>query len=176
MPTFTRRRGEALMIGDDVQVKVVDIQGKEVHLGIEAPAIVRVLRVEASGAPFVLKTPTGQTGHDDLDQVMDAVRGEIERALKFGEREVWFEVRAMDYLVLGVDEAGKGCNPLSDLGPVEFYRAVILHIVPAARGQWHSRPRVEAALDFVTFRKSRGHQNRPIILERHQALVEETIS
>jgi len=93
MPTITRRRGEALIIGDDVRVKVVDVQGKEVHLGIDAPAIVRVLRVEAFGAPFVLKTAAGQTGDHDLDQVMGAVRGEIERALERGNREVWFEVR-----------------------------------------------------------------------------------
>jgi hypothetical protein len=51
--------------------------------------------VEASGAPFVLKTGTGQTGHDDLAQVMDAVRGKIKRALELGSREVWFEVRAI---------------------------------------------------------------------------------
>jgi carbon storage regulator CsrA len=96
MPTITRRRGEALTIGDDVRVKVVDVQGKDVHLGIEAPAIVRVPRVEASGAPFVLKTPTGQTTHEDLDQVMNAVRGEIERALERGSWQVWFEVREME--------------------------------------------------------------------------------
>jgi sRNA-binding carbon storage regulator CsrA len=36
MPTITRRRGESVIIGGDVQ-------GKQVHLGIQALAIVRVL-------------------------------------------------------------------------------------------------------------------------------------
>jgi carbon storage regulator len=43
---FTRRIGEEIRIGNDIRVKIVDIKGKQVRLGIEAPAEVIVHREE----------------------------------------------------------------------------------------------------------------------------------
>lgn len=46
MLILTRRIGEGVIIGDDVRVVVLEVRGKQVRLGIEAPLEVVVLRDE----------------------------------------------------------------------------------------------------------------------------------
>jgi carbon storage regulator len=43
---FTRRIGEEIRIGDDIRVRIIDIRGKQVRLGIDAPLDVIVHREE----------------------------------------------------------------------------------------------------------------------------------
>ncbi len=46
MLVLSRQRDETIMIGDDVQVTVVDIRGEKVRLGITAPSHIPVHRKE----------------------------------------------------------------------------------------------------------------------------------
>lgn len=46
MLVLTRRSEEALKLGDDITITVVEIKGNQVRLGIEAPASVRIHRKE----------------------------------------------------------------------------------------------------------------------------------
>jgi len=46
MLVVSRKVGEAIIIGQDIRVTVVEIRGKQVRLGIEAPAELLVLRGE----------------------------------------------------------------------------------------------------------------------------------
>jgi carbon storage regulator CsrA len=43
---LTRRLGEALMIGDEITVTVLDVKGAQVRIGIEAPKSIAVHRQE----------------------------------------------------------------------------------------------------------------------------------
>lgn len=43
---LTRKKEEAILIGKDIVVKVLDIEGDRVRLGIEAPRELKVLREE----------------------------------------------------------------------------------------------------------------------------------
>lgn len=43
---FTRRVGEEIRIGDHIRVKIIDIKGKQVRLGIDAPPEVIIHREE----------------------------------------------------------------------------------------------------------------------------------
>jgi len=43
---FTRRIGEEIRIGDDIRVRIIDIKGKQVRLGIEAPPEIIIHREE----------------------------------------------------------------------------------------------------------------------------------
>lgn len=47
MLVLTRKIGEAVLIGNDVRVTIVQIRGKQVRLGIEAPPDFSILREEA---------------------------------------------------------------------------------------------------------------------------------
>jgi len=46
MLVLTRRTGERLMIGDDVNVSVLSVKGNQVRIGIDAPRDVAVHREE----------------------------------------------------------------------------------------------------------------------------------
>jgi len=46
MLNITRRRGERIIVGDDIYVSVLEVSGQSVRLGIEAPRSVRVYREE----------------------------------------------------------------------------------------------------------------------------------
>lgn len=61
MLLLTRRVGESIMIGDDVKVTVISVNGLQVKIGIDAPKDVPVNREEIhdklkrSGETFVKK-------------------------------------------------------------------------------------------------------------------------
>ena len=46
MLNITRRRGERIVVGDDIFVSVLEVSGQSVRLGIDAPRSVRVYREE----------------------------------------------------------------------------------------------------------------------------------
>jgi carbon storage regulator len=77
---FTRRIGEEIRIGDDIRVRIIDIKGKQVRLGIEAPPEVIVHREEiylrinennakASDAGNGEEELPGNNGPKEVDQV-----------------------------------------------------------------------------------------------------------
>ncbi len=50
MLVLSRQRDETIMIGDDVEVTIVDIRGDKVRLGITAPRSIQVHRKEVYDA------------------------------------------------------------------------------------------------------------------------------
>ena len=46
MLVLTRKIGESIQINDDVKVTIIDIQGKTIRLGIEAPQDTKIYREE----------------------------------------------------------------------------------------------------------------------------------
>ncbi|BAK17705.1 carbon storage regulator [Solibacillus silvestris StLB046] len=46
MLVLTRKKGETIMIGDQIEVKVISVDGEQVKLGIVAPKSVKVHRSE----------------------------------------------------------------------------------------------------------------------------------
>ena len=50
MLVLSRQRDETIMIGDDVEITVVDIRGDKVRLGITAPRHIQVHRKEVYDA------------------------------------------------------------------------------------------------------------------------------
>ena len=46
MLVLTRKLGEKIQIGDDISILIMDIKGKQVRLGIEAPSNVKIHREE----------------------------------------------------------------------------------------------------------------------------------
>jgi carbon storage regulator len=50
MLVLARKIGERIMIGDDIEVSIIDIRGDSVKLGIDAPKAVKVYRKEVFAA------------------------------------------------------------------------------------------------------------------------------
>ena len=48
MLVISRRIGESFLIGDDIEVTVLDISGEKVMLGVSAPREVPIMRLEMS--------------------------------------------------------------------------------------------------------------------------------
>lgn len=46
MLALTRKRGDSIIIGDDIEIVILSIQGEQVKLGIQAPRSVSVHRKE----------------------------------------------------------------------------------------------------------------------------------
>lgn len=66
MLVLSRQRDETIMIGDDIEITVVDIRGDKVRVGINAPARIAVHRKE----------------------VYEAIRAENERAARVSDSDV----------------------------------------------------------------------------------------
>lgn len=46
MLVLTRKKGQALMIGHDIELSIIDIQGDQVRIGINAPKNIPIHRKE----------------------------------------------------------------------------------------------------------------------------------
>jgi len=65
MLVLSRQRDESIMIGDDVEITVVDIRGEKVRLGISAPPHIAVHRKEVYEAIKREKQANGGDAHVD---------------------------------------------------------------------------------------------------------------
>ena len=66
MLVLTRKRDEAIKIGNEITIKVIHTSKGSVRIGIDAPAHVRVLRGELSEFPMASPmTAMGSGEHDD---------------------------------------------------------------------------------------------------------------
>ena len=52
MLILTRKLGESINIGENIQLKVLKVRGSQVQLGIAAPHEIQVLRQEIVGKGF----------------------------------------------------------------------------------------------------------------------------
>lgn len=46
MLVLSRKKSQSIRIGDDIKIKVIDVKGDRVRIGIDAPADIRVMREE----------------------------------------------------------------------------------------------------------------------------------
>lgn len=71
MLVLSRQRDETIMIGDDVEVTIVDIRGDKVRLGITAPRSIQVHRKEVYDA---IKRENQQAAGLSPDEVSEVVK------------------------------------------------------------------------------------------------------
>ena len=74
MLVLSRQRDETIMIGDDIEITVVDIRGDKVRLGITAPASVPVHRKEVYEAIKRENREASQVRVEDLDKANAKLR------------------------------------------------------------------------------------------------------
>ena len=75
MLVLSRQRDETIMIGDDIEITVVDIRGDKVRLGITAPSSVPVHRKEVYEAiKRENREARNQVNMDDLSKANEKLR------------------------------------------------------------------------------------------------------
>ncbi len=71
MLILTRKIGECITIGDQIKVYVVDIRGKQVRLGIEAPADAVIHREEIYQKILEENRSASQVSWNEFDRMME---------------------------------------------------------------------------------------------------------
>ena len=71
MLVLSRTRDETIMIGDDVQITIVDVRGDKVRLGITAPAHVPVHRKEVYDAIKRENAQAAQVNPTEITAIME---------------------------------------------------------------------------------------------------------
>ncbi|MBI1336352.1 MAG: carbon storage regulator CsrA [Phycisphaera sp.] len=74
MLVLSRQRDETIMIGDEIEITVVDVRGDKVRLGIKAPREVKVHRKEVYEAIQKENAEASRVEIDDLDAANHELR------------------------------------------------------------------------------------------------------
>ncbi len=74
MLVLSRQRDETIMIGDEIEISVVDIRGDKVRLGISAPTRIAVHRKEVYEAIRKENAQAARLGASDLGSFAQTVR------------------------------------------------------------------------------------------------------
>lgn len=74
MLVLSRQRDETIMIGDEIEISVVDIRGDKVRLGISAPTRIAVHRKEVYEAIRLENARAATLQGHDLDALAQTVR------------------------------------------------------------------------------------------------------
>ena len=77
MLILTRKIGESLLIGDRTRITILEIRGKQVRLGVEAPPEVVVLREEISQRLAQENLQAASFAYSDLQEVLRALGREM---------------------------------------------------------------------------------------------------
>lgn len=80
MLVLSRQRDESIMIGDDVEITIVDVRGDKVRLGITAPKTIPVHRREIYDA--IQREKAEKTGGTDAQDTSKEARGDTGKADK----------------------------------------------------------------------------------------------
>ncbi|MBN98204.1 MAG: carbon storage regulator [Gemmatimonadetes bacterium] len=77
MLVLTRKSGESIVVGSDIRITVLEIQGRQIRLGIDAPVEISVHRGEVYGrisAENELAATGDQKELQELSQVLQKAK------------------------------------------------------------------------------------------------------
>jgi len=74
MLVLSRQRDETIMIGDEIEISIVDIRGDKVRLGINAPTRIAVHRKEVYDAIKRENMQAARLGTTDLDSLAQTIK------------------------------------------------------------------------------------------------------
>lgn len=79
MLVLTRKIGESIRVNENVKITIVDVKGKNIRLGIEAPRSTKVYREEVF-LRIKEENQTAATSHQfDPSKVSQLIKGKIEK-------------------------------------------------------------------------------------------------
>ncbi|WP_210479791.1 carbon storage regulator CsrA [Naasia sp. SYSU D00948] len=71
MLVLTRKKGERVMIGDDIVITVIDIRGDGVRIGFDAPRGVPIQRAEVVSAVSAANAEAARVGAREGERLVD---------------------------------------------------------------------------------------------------------
>jgi cytosine deaminase len=104
MLVLSRLRDQSIVIGDDVEIRVVDIRGDKVRLGINAPRTISVHRKEVYDA---IKKENTQASHLSLQDVQAVVPPPMVTA---ATSQIGKENSVDPFLAAAIEQARKGLS------------------------------------------------------------------
>ncbi len=78
MLVLSRKKGQSIMIGDDIEISIVDVQGDQVRLGINAPKKVTIHRKEVFEEIQEENKKASQVGSFDLKELKLQIKDKSE--------------------------------------------------------------------------------------------------
>ena len=80
MLVLTRKRGEQILIGDDIVITILDAKGDSVRVGIDAPKGVIVHRLEVMQAVTEANIEASKAGSEDGAALAGLLAGRVHHA------------------------------------------------------------------------------------------------
>lgn len=77
MLVLTRRIGERVLIGDDIEVTVLDVKGDSVRIGVQAPRTTRIQRAEIVAAIEQENVAAAGSAEDATAAILRALTGSV---------------------------------------------------------------------------------------------------
>ncbi|CUU78666.1 carbon storage regulator [Campylobacter hyointestinalis] len=69
MLILTRKNGEAVQIGADIEIKIIESSKNSIKIGIEAPKSILILRSELVNEVAISNQKASATGKNSLDEL-----------------------------------------------------------------------------------------------------------
>ena len=79
MLVLTRKIGDGILIGDDVLIKIVDVRGNSVRVGIEAPQECKIYRMEVYERIMAENKSAAQWDMADVDTLSDNLQASVKK-------------------------------------------------------------------------------------------------
>jgi carbon storage regulator len=79
MLVLTRKRGERVLIGDDIIITVIDVRGEGVRIGFEAPKGIPIQRHEVVAAVSEANIAAATTDAGDADKLAQLLKRTAEK-------------------------------------------------------------------------------------------------
>ena len=76
MLVLTRKRNESIVIGDDIEVRVLSVVGEKVRIGIDAPRDVPVFRKEVYLEIQQQRLEAGTSAREEVDEALKRLSGD----------------------------------------------------------------------------------------------------
>ncbi len=73
MLVLTRKVGQNIIVGEDIRISVIEVRGKQVRLGVEAPGWLPIHREEVFLRIQDENLAASAAGPDDLTEVLELV-------------------------------------------------------------------------------------------------------
>jgi carbon storage regulator len=79
MLILTRKLGEVIVIGDDIKIVILDIKGKHVRIGVEAPRKTKVYREELYQMIAEQNQESIQSHPIQIDDILSKFKNKIDK-------------------------------------------------------------------------------------------------